>query len=45
MNSFASCFCLCQRQLCSYGDEEAIEQAIDDDTAAVILEPIQGEAV
>lgn len=27
-----------------YGDAAAIEQAIDDDTVAVILEPIQGEA-
>lgn len=27
----------------SYGDAEAIERAIDEDTAAVILEPIQGE--
>jgi putrescine aminotransferase len=26
-----------------YGDAEAIEEAIDDQTAAVILEPIQGE--
>ncbi|MCD6309334.1 MAG: aminotransferase class III-fold pyridoxal phosphate-dependent enzyme [Candidatus Eremiobacteraeota bacterium] len=26
-----------------YGDTEALESAIDDDTAAVILEPIQGE--
>ena len=26
-----------------YADSKAIEQAIDDDTAAVILEPIQGE--
>jgi putrescine aminotransferase len=26
-----------------YGDAEAIEQAIDNETAAVILEPIQGE--
>ncbi len=26
-----------------YGDAQAIEQAIDDETAAVILEPIQGE--
>jgi putrescine aminotransferase len=26
-----------------YGDASAIEQAIDDETAAVILEPIQGE--
>src|SRR5207302_6386839 len=26
-----------------YGDAEAIEKAIDDRTAAVILEPIQGE--
>jgi len=27
----------------SYGDAEAIDQVIDDDAAAVILEPIQGE--
>lgn len=27
----------------SYGDAEAIERAIDEETAAVILEPIQGE--
>ena len=27
----------------SYGDAEAIENAIDEETAAVILEPIQGE--
>jgi putrescine aminotransferase len=27
----------------SYGDAAAVETAIDDDTAAVILEPIQGE--
>jgi acetylornithine/LysW-gamma-L-lysine aminotransferase len=26
-----------------YGDEEALAEAIDDDTAAVILEPVQGE--
>jgi acetylornithine/LysW-gamma-L-lysine aminotransferase len=26
-----------------YGDEEAIEEAVDDETAAVILEPLQGE--
>ena len=26
-----------------YNDEEALEEAVDDDTAAVILEPIQGE--
>ncbi|MFW6448101.1 MAG: aspartate aminotransferase family protein [Halobacteriota archaeon] len=26
-----------------YGDPEALEAAVDDDTAAVILEPIQGE--
>lgn len=26
-----------------YGDSEAIEAAVDDDTAAVLLEPIQGE--
>ncbi|HJB63540.1 MAG TPA: aminotransferase class III-fold pyridoxal phosphate-dependent enzyme, partial [Candidatus Microbacterium pullistercoris] len=27
-----------------FGDADAIEQAIDDDTAAVMIEPIQGEA-
>ncbi len=27
----------------SYGDADAIERAVDEDTAAVILEPIQGE--
>lgn len=26
-----------------YGDEEALHEAVDDDTAAVLLEPIQGE--
>ncbi|MFC4450635.1 aspartate aminotransferase family protein [Halorussus aquaticus] len=26
-----------------YGDEEALEEAVDDETAAVLLEPIQGE--
>ncbi|MFC7200413.1 aspartate aminotransferase family protein [Halospeciosus flavus] len=26
-----------------YGDEDALEEAVDDDTAAVIMEPIQGE--
>ena len=27
-----------------YGDAAALEAAIDDDTVAVLLEPIQGEA-
>src|SRR4029453_16187555 len=27
-----------------YGDEDAVREAIDDDTVAVLLEPIQGEA-
>jgi acetylornithine/N-succinyldiaminopimelate aminotransferase len=27
-----------------YGDEEALRAAVDDDTAAVVLEPVQGEA-
>ncbi len=27
-----------------YGDVEALERAVDDDTAAVVLEPLQGEA-
>jgi len=26
-----------------YGDEEAVREAVDDETAAVILEPVQGE--
>lgn len=31
-------------QIVNYGDPEALEDAINDNTAAVILEPIQGEA-
>lgn len=31
-------------QIVNYGDAEALEDAINDNTAAVILEPIQGEA-
>ncbi len=27
-----------------YGDEQALADAVDDDTAAVVLEPVQGEA-
>ncbi|AUV83784.1 aspartate aminotransferase family protein [Salinigranum rubrum] len=27
----------------TYGDEEELEEAVDDDTAAVFLEPVQGE--
>ena len=31
-------------QIVDYGDPDALEDAINDNTAAVILEPIQGEA-
>ena len=27
-----------------YGDADALRAAVDDDTAAVVLEPVQGEA-